>query len=173
MSFFNELVELGVESVKPGTIGVDDHEALKRKIGYEWTKHNGGRDRAKKKASEGDFLFRWQFTLDEGYGRCLPTAAQVREALPDELKSDSLHVACCIIDGSPTHFTVSYTFKEHVNKHFEEEAEKKKKKKRERAAAAATKRVRELEASLETAQKRIKTLEGLLGMAEKMGGRAA
>jgi hypothetical protein len=134
MSFFNELVQIGIESVKGGAIGFDDHEALKRKIKFAWEKHGGGRDQAKKKAAERNFFFYWQFTLDESYDRCMPTPEQVYEALPDELKfDDPFHKVTVEADlvKSPIQYTVAHMFKEKVNKHFEEEAKKNKREREE------------------------------------------
>ena len=136
MSFFDELTQIGIKCVQTGTIGFDDHEKLKRKINYEWTKPSGGKERAKKSAFQRDFFFYWQFTLDASHDRCLPTANQVLEALPEELQfpKNNGSFKNVSVDAdllkTPIQYTVSYMYRDRVNKHFKEEAEAKKKKRR-------------------------------------------
>ena len=134
MSFFDELVQIGIESVKAGNIGFDNHEELKRKIKFEWETHGGGRDQAKKKAAERDFFFIWRFTLDKSYDRCMPTAEQVEAALPDELKFDDPWRKVVVeadLVTSPIEYSVAHMYKERVNKHFAEEAKKNKREREE------------------------------------------
>tara|TARA_Y100000768_G_scaffold107564_1_gene78969 strand:- start:9175 stop:9891 length:717 start_codon:yes stop_codon:yes gene_type:complete len=123
MSFFKELEQIGVESVKNGTIGCNDHEKLKRKIHYEWTKYDGGRNKNKIKAAKRNFFFYWEFTLDQPYDRCMPTAEQVYEALPDELKFDKTDrrkvTVEAEVDRTPIKYTVAHWYSDDVNKHFE------------------------------------------------------
>ena len=131
MSFFEKLTKIGVESIKDGVLGYDDHEDLKKKIAEKWEAYDGPQQEAIKKTKDRNFFFWWKFTLDESYDRCLPTAEQVEAALPDELKINGTNpydkvMVEANICKTPIEYSVCYKFEHRVNEHFEEASKKRK-----------------------------------------------
>ena len=138
MSFIDELTELGAKVIKQGAIGYDDTENLKRKLKRKWEEYGGGKEQARKSCSEREFFLYWKFHLDESYDPCRPTAEQVREALPDELKNvnksnsyDEVRVTANT-SRQPIEYIVCYNYESEVNTLVEKQEQEAKEKKRER-----------------------------------------
>ena len=135
-SFINELTELGAKVLKEGDIGYDDKEKLKKKIQRKWEDYGGGREEAIKKCHQREFIIYWKFTLDASYDPCRPTAEQVEEALPDQLKNinkshpyDKVNVKADTVK-QPIEYTVFYSYRQNVIEYLKNEKDVADKKKR-------------------------------------------
>ena len=128
MSFFDDLVEIGLDTVKNGALGYDNPDELKRKIKSKWLGYGGQKEKSVKDCKGRFFFFYWRLNFEDSGDRCFPTAEQVEEALPDELKAynspyDKIQVE---VDKSktPMDYVVYYNYRSRINGALEEEAKK-------------------------------------------------